>query len=66
METVNHPSHYQSETLEVIDVIEAFDLNFNIGNVIKYTLRAGKKGDRIEDLKKAIWYLNRELERETE
>lgn len=63
-ETVNHPPHYQSSNgLEVIDIIEAFELNFNFGNAIKYILRAGKKGDFAEDLKKAVWYLQREINR---
>lgn len=60
-ETVDHPKHYQGKTLEVIDVIADFDLNFCLGNAIKYILRAGKKSDRIEDLKKAMWYLQKEL-----
>lgn len=61
-DVVNHPSHYQSKTgLESIDVIEAFDLGFHLGNAVKYILRAGKKDDRTQDLSKAIWYLNREL-----
>lgn len=56
------PEHYQSKAgLEVIDVIEAFELNFNLGNVIKYILRAGKKDDHCQDLKKALWYLRREI-----
>lgn len=60
---INHPSHYQSKSgIEVIDVIEAFDLGFHSGNAIKYILRAGKKGDRIEDLRKAQWYLDREIQ----
>lgn len=58
---VNHPHHYQGNTFEVIDVIEDFGLGFSLGNAIKYILRAGKKGDRIEDLKKAIWYIEREI-----
>lgn len=62
-ERVNHPAHYQSEKMEVIDVIEAFDLNFHMGNAIKYILRAGKKGNRNEDIDKAIWYLQREKTR---
>lgn len=62
-EAVNHPEHYQSKNLEVIDVIESFELNFSLGNVIKYILRAGKKHNRIEDLQKAKWYLEREIER---
>lgn len=59
--TVEHPNHYQSEIIEAIDVIEAFGLGFNLGNVVKYVLRAGKKGDRREDLEKAKWYLDREI-----
>lgn len=61
-ETINHPPHYKSNTgLEVIEVIEAFDLGFNLGNVIKYILRADKKGQMLTDLKKASWYLQREI-----
>lgn len=60
-EMVNHPDHYQGNGIEVIDVIEAFNLGFNLGNAIKYILRAGKKGDRAEDLNKALWYVRREL-----
>ena len=47
--------------MEAIDVIEAFGLNFRVGNALKYILRAGKKGDAATDLRKAVWYLNREL-----
>jgi hypothetical protein len=61
MEAVNSPQHYQGKGLEAIDVIENFDLNFNLGNTIKYVLRAGKKGNKKEDLEKAVWYLKREL-----
>lgn len=61
-ESVNHPSHYQGKGLESIQVIEAFELGFNLGNAVKYILRAGKKGARDEDIRKAIWYLNREIE----
>lgn len=61
-EMVNHPSHYQSKTgLEAIDVIEAFDLGFNLGNVIKYILRCGKKDSDVQELQKAKWYLEREI-----
>lgn len=60
-EKVNHPSHYQGNTFEVIDIIEDFNLGFCLGNAIKYILRAGKKGDRMEDLRKAIWYIEREM-----
>ncbi|MGH6690519.1 MAG: DUF3310 domain-containing protein, partial [Gammaproteobacteria bacterium] len=57
-ETVNHPAHYQSAAgIEAIDVIEAFDLGFCLGNAVKYILRAGRKGDALEDLKKARWYV---------
>lgn len=63
---VNHPSHYQSKNgIEVIDIIESFDLGFSLGNAIKYILRAGKKNPEktIEDLEKSVWYLNREIDR---
>lgn len=56
--------YYKSGSLEAVDVIEQFCLNFHLGNVVKYVLRAGKKGDKSEDLRKAIWYLQREIERE--
>jgi len=61
---VNHPSHYGGEEnpYEAIKVIEAWDLGFNLGNVVKYLSRAGKKGDTLEDLRKAAWYLNREIQ----
>jgi hypothetical protein len=61
MEAVNHPAHYQGNGIEVIDIIENFELNFNLGNTVKYVLRAGKKGNKKEDLEKAVWYLKREL-----
>lgn len=61
-EMVNHPAHYQGDGLEVIDVIESFRLNFNLGNVVKYVLRAeNKHSSPIEDLEKARWYLEREI-----
>ena len=62
-EWVNHPDHYMGKGLEVIDIVEAFDLNFNLGNVVKYLLRAGKKFQHKEDLLKAKWYLEREIHR---
>ena len=59
---VNHPTHYRSDSgIEAIDAIEAWGLNFNLGNVIKYTCRAGLKSNHLEDLKKAAWYLQREI-----
>lgn len=64
-EKINHPNHYQAENMEAIDVIEAYNLNFSLGSALKYILRAGKKPNEktSEDLKKAIWYLQREIER---
>jgi hypothetical protein len=58
-----NPKHYQDGGIQTIDFIEAKALNFHLGNVVKYVSRAGKKGDRLEDLLKAQWYLNREIER---
>jgi hypothetical protein len=60
---VNHPAHYKAGGVETIDFIEAKDLNYRLGNVIKYVSRAGKKekSDPIEDLKKAQFYLTREI-----
>ena len=61
-EMVNHPSHY-NVGIETIDYIESWEMNFNTGNVIKYTTRAGFKENRLEDLEKAKWYLEREIQR---
>lgn len=63
IEQVEHPAHYQGNGLEAIDVIEAFGLGFCLGNAVKYVLRAGKKRDALTDLKKARWYLDREIRR---
>lgn len=64
IDVVNHPPHYKSDSgIESIDVIEGFGLNFRLGNVIKYILRHDKKGKPLEDLKKARWYLEREIEK---
>lgn len=60
-EAVNHPAHYNRGKIEVVDFIYDQQLNFNRGNAIKYICRAGFKGDMVEDLEKAIWYLNHEL-----
>ena len=62
---VRSPSHYRSGGIEALDVIEAFGLDFVRGNVIKYTLRAGRKdpSKTIEDLEKAKFYLDREIAR---
>lgn len=64
-DTVNHPSHYNDGKIEVIDFIEDKHLNFHRGNAVKYISRAGKKNPdkELEDLRKAVWYINREIER---
>lgn len=61
--SVDHPIHYGGgdNPYEAIKVIEAWDLGFNLGNSVKYISRAGKKGDAIEDLEKAAWYIKREI-----
>lgn len=58
---VNHPAHYKVGGVETIDFIEAKGLNYNLGNVVKYITRSDHKGNREEDLKKARWYLDREI-----
>lgn len=73
VETVNHPAHYggKDNPYEAIKVIEAWELDFNLGNCLKYISRLGKKLDSdlsknektLEDLKKADWYLRREIDR---
>lgn len=60
---VAHPKHYNVGRIEVIDAIEAWSLGFNLGNVVKYVARADHKAAPVEDLKKACWYLMREIER---
>jgi hypothetical protein len=62
MDMVNHPSHYTAGGIETIDFIEAKQLNYHLGQVIKYVTRAEYKNNFLEDLKKAQWYLNREIE----
>lgn len=62
MSNVNHPAHYQAvPNIECIDVVEHF--SFNRGSALKYIWRAGHKGDAIEDLQKAAWYIEREIQR---
>lgn len=61
VDLVNSPPHYQGNKFEVIDIIDDFGLSFNTGNAIKYILRADKKGNKKQDLLKAIWYLEHEL-----
>jgi hypothetical protein len=60
-DTVNHPPHYKTGGIEVIDFIEAKSLSYHLGNVIKYIARADHKGDKLENLQKAQWYLNRAI-----
>lgn len=64
-DNVNHPSHYTSGRIEVIDFIEDKELGFHLGNAVKYISRAGRKNpDKVvEDLRKAVWYINRQIER---
>ena len=62
-EQVNHPKHYNAGKIEAIDVIEDWKLNFSLGCVVKYLCRAEYKNSTIEDLEKAAWYLNREIQR---
>jgi hypothetical protein len=57
------PRHYRRLSPEPVDVIEAWDLGFHLGNAVKYIARAGHKGDVIEDLSKARWYLDRAIAR---
>ena len=65
-DNVNNPSHYNTGTIEVITVIEDWKLNFNLGNAIKYIGRCEHKNNKKEDIKKAIWYLERELQKQGE
>ena len=61
---VDHPDYYKTGGIEAIDVIEAWGLGFNLGNVVKYIARAGRKtADSLQDLRKAAWYLDREIKR---
>lgn len=60
---INHPDHYaKGRKHEPIDVIEDWELGFRLGNAVKYISRAGRKDGLIEDLKKAIWYIEREIQ----
>lgn len=65
MTAVDHPPHYTFGRFEVIEVIEDWQLNFNLGNALKYLARAGRKDPSklIEDLQKAEFYLKREIAR---
>ena len=61
---VNHPSHYTSGSIEVIDFIEDQKLPYHLGSAMKYICRAGKKdpAKTVEDLQKAAWYINRYID----
>jgi hypothetical protein len=66
-ELVNHPDHYNTGKIEVIDAIQDWGLDFIEGNVVKYVARSRHKSSRVGDLKKARWYLDyliRQLEGE--
>lgn len=58
---INSPPHYTFGTIEVITVIEDWQLGFHLGNTVKYIARAKHKGNELEDLKKAKWYLDRKI-----
>ena len=60
---VNHPEHYKVGGIETIDFIEAKGLSYHLGNVVKNITRADHKGNRLQDLEKAQWYLSREISR---
>jgi hypothetical protein len=59
---INNPPHYTTGGIEVIDFIEAKGLGYHLGNVIKYVTRAGMKGNKLEDLRKAQWYIDRAID----
>lgn len=60
---VHHPAHYKVGGIETIDFIEAKNLGYNLGNAVKYIARADHKGNRLQDLQKAQWYINREIQK---
>jgi len=60
---IDRPQHYTFSQIEPIDAIENWQLNFHLGNVVKYVARCEHKGHKLEDLKKARWYLDREIQR---
>jgi hypothetical protein len=60
-DNVNHPAHYAFSKIEVIDAIEEWNLDFHSGNIVKYVVRHTRKGNPIEDLKKARWYIERRI-----
>lgn len=64
-DNVNHPAHYKAGGIETIDFIEAKKLDYHLGNVVKYITRSDLKGNKLEDLQKAQWYLNRAISKLT-
>lgn len=59
---INHPSHYiAANGIEAIEVVEGFELGYHLGNAVAYILRADRKGTALQDLRKAKWYIDREL-----
>lgn len=62
---VNHPKHYTTHPSGVECITVTEHMNFNLGNAVKYIWRADEKGNQLEDLKKARWYLDREISRLT-
>jgi hypothetical protein len=65
-DVVNHPPHYMIGGIETIDFIEAKGLDYNLGNVVKYVTRADHKGNKLQDLEKARWYLDRAISNHTD
>lgn len=63
VERIDHPPHYTFGEIEVIEAIEDWRLGFHLGNVVKYVARSAHKGDQLADLRKARWYLEREIAR---
>lgn len=63
VDLVNHPPHYTKGGIETIDFIEAKGLGYRLGNVVKYVVRADEKGSALQDLQKARWYLDREIQK---
>ena len=63
IDNVNHPFHYTSGKIEVIDFITDQKLTYCLGNAVKYVARAGKKDPNktVEDLQKAVWYINQQI-----
>lgn len=62
IDAINHPPHYNFSSIEPIDVIEDWQLGFHLGNAVKYIARAEHKGTARQDLRKALWYLQRMID----